>query len=317
MKVLLVDNVNPIAEKILEEANVEAVVMKTPSEDELCKIISDYDGIILRNHTHVTRKVMDCAGKLKVIARAGVGVDNIDVDCATEKGIWVINSPDGNTEATAEHTIAMILAVSRKIPQAYELLKTGVYERTQFVGNEVFGKKLGIIGLGKIGSRVAEIAKVLGMDILVFDPYADSDKIKNSGYKKYENFDEILADSDYITVHVPKNKNTLNLINKDNIYKIKKGAKIINCARGGIVNEVALKEAVQSGHISGAALDVFVEEPEIKDCPLYQCSNSIIMVPHLGASTVEAQTKVAKDMGEQIVAIFNGHKPKTPVNKLI
>ena len=317
MKVLLVDNVNPIAEKILEEANVEAVVMKTPSEDELCKIISDYDGIILRNHTHVTRKVMDCAGKLKVIARAGVGVDNIDVDCATEKGIWVINSPDGNTEATAEHTIAMILAVSRKIPQAYELLKTGVYERTQFVGNEVFGKKLGIIGLGKIGSRVAEIAKVLGMDILVFDPYADSDKIKNSGYKKYENFDEILADSDYITVHVPKNKNTLNLINKDNIYKIKKGAKIINCARGGIVNEDALKEAVQNGHISGAALDVFVEEPEIKDCPLYQCSNSIIMVPHLGASTVEAQTKVAKDMGEQIVAIFNGHKPKTPVNKLI
>ena len=317
MKVLLVDNVNPIAEKILEEANVEAVVMKTPSEDELCKIISDYDGIILRNHTHVTRKVMDCAGKLKVIARAGVGVDNIDVDCATEKGIWVINSPDGNTEATAEHTIAMILAVSRKIPQAYELLKTGVYERTQFVGNEVFGKKLGIIGLGKIGSRVAEIAKVLGMDILVFDPYADSDKIKNSGYKKYENFDEILADSDYITVHVPKNKNTLNLINKDNIYKIKKGAKIINCARGGIVNEVALKEAVQSGHISGAALDVFVEEPEIKDCPLYQCSNSIIMVPHLGASTVEAQTKVAKDMAEQIVAIFSGQKPKTPVNKLI
>ncbi len=317
MKVLLVDNVNPIAEKILEEANVEAVVMKTPSEDELCKIISDYDGIILRNHTHVTRKVMDCAGKLKVIARAGVGVDNIDVDCATEKGIWVINSPDGNTEATAEHTIAMILAVSRKIPQAYELLKTGVYERTQFVGNEVFGKKLGIIGLGKIGSRVAEIAKVLGMDILVFDPYADSDKIKNSGYKKYENFDEILADSDYITVHVPKNKNTLNLINKDNIYKIKKGAKIINCARGGIVNEDALKEAVQNGHISGAALDVFVEEPEIKDCPLYQCSNSIIMVPHLGASTVEAQTKVAKDMAEQIVAIFNGHKPKTPVNKLI
>ena len=317
MKVLLVDNVNPIAEKILEQANVEAVVMKTPSEDELCKIISDYDGIILRNHTHVTRKVMDCAGKLKVIARAGVGVDNIDVDCATEKGIWVINSPDGNTEATAEHTIAMILAVSRKIPQAYELLKTGVYERTQFVGNEVFGKKLGVIGLGKIGSRVAEIAKVLGMDILVFDPYADSDKIKNSGYKKYENFDEILADSDYITVHVPKNKNTLNLINKDNIYKIKKGAKIINCARGGIVNEDALKEAVQNGHISGAALDVFVEEPEIKDCPLYQCSNSIIMVPHLGASTVEAQTKVAKDMAEQIVAIFNGQKPKTPVNKLI
>ena len=133
MKVLLVDNVNPIAEKILEEANVEAVVMKTPSEDELCKIISDYDGIILRNHTHVTRKVMDCAGKLKVIARAGVGVDNIDVDCATEKGIWVINSPDGNTEATAEHTIAMILAVSRKIPQAYELLKKNNQRTCRFI----------------------------------------------------------------------------------------------------------------------------------------------------------------------------------------
>ncbi len=317
MKVLIVDKVNEIAEHILTEANIDTVIMNTPSAEELSKIIADFDGIILRNHTHIDKEILECAKKLKVIARAGVGVDNIDVPAATAKGVWVINSPNGNTEATAEHTIAMLLALSRNIPQAYEHLKGGVFERNQFIGNEVSGKTLGIVGFGKIGSRVAEIAKVLGMNIYVYDPFADADKIAELGYKKYDTLEALLPVLDYLTVHVPKNKDTINLIDENNIYKIKKGARIINCARGGIINESALKAAVLDGHIIGAALDVFVSEPDITSSPLYNCSDRIIIVPHLGASTIEAQTKVAEDVASQMRDIFSGDLPKTPVNKII
>lgn len=317
MKVLLVDNVNEIAEKILKEANIEPVVNNNLSKEELFKVITGYDGIILRNHTQITKELLDNAQNLKIIARAGVGVDNIDIDAATDKKIWVVNSPDGNTEATAEHTIAMLLALSRNIPQAYEHLKNGVFERAPFMGNEVYGKNLGIAGYGRIGSRVAEIAKVLGMNIFIFDPFANKAKIETLGYQLFDNLEEMLAKLDYLTVHVPKNKNTLDMINADNIYKLKKGAKIVNCARGGIVNESALKDAIINGHISGAALDVFVDEPEVKKCPLYGISEKIIMVPHLGASTIEAQTKVAEDVVRQTVSVLNGEQPKTPVNKFI
>lgn len=316
MKVLIVDNVCKVAEEIFTLAEIEAVVMKTPSHEELCKIIKDFDGIVLRNMTKMTKEVLDCAQNLKIIARAGVGVDNIDVDYAAKKGVWVVNSPDGNTEATAEHTIAMLLAAARNIPQAYESLKGGKFERSKFLGNELSCKTLGVIGLGKIGTRVAEIAKVLGMNIAVFDPFADEKRVNGLGYKKYENLDDILPVCDFITVHVPKNKNTTDLINSDNIYKIKKGARLINCARGGIINETALIEALQNGHIAGAALDVFVDEPDITNSPLYQQSEKLIMVPHLGASTIEAQVKVAKDVSEQTVDVLNGKSPKTPVNKL-
>lgn len=316
MKVLIVDNVNEIAEKVLKDANIEIVVNNNLSKDELLKVIADYDGIILRNHTQITKELLDNAKNLKIIARAGVGVDNIDVEAASDKKIWVVNSPDGNTEATAEHTIAMLLALSRNIPQAYEHLKKGVFDRAPFMGNEVYGKALGIAGFGRIGSRVAEIAKVLGMKILVFDPFANKDKIENLGYKFFNNLEEMLELSDYLTVHVPKNKNTLDMINSNNIYKLQKGAKIVNCARGGIINEIALKEAILNGHISGAALDVFVDEPEITKCPLYGISEKILIVPHLGASTIEAQTKVAEDVARQVVSVLNGEIPKTPVNKL-
>lgn len=316
MKVLIVDNVCSIAEEIFTDAGIEPVVMKTPSNEELCKIIKDFEGIVLRNTTKITKEVLDCAPNLKIIARAGVGVDNIDVDYAAKKGVWVVNSPDGNTEATAEHTIAMLLAVARNIPQAYESLKGGKFERSKFMGNELLGKTLGVIGLGKIGTRVAEIAKVLGMNIIVFDPFADKKRVNDLGYKKNENLDGFLPVCDFITVHVPKNKNTTDLINSDNIYKIKKGACLINCARGGIINETALLEALKNGHIAGAALDVFVDEPDILNSPLYQQSERLIMVPHLGASTIEAQVKVAKDVSEQAVDVLNGKSPKTPVNKL-
>lgn len=313
MKVLIVDNVNEIAEKILHEAGIEPVVMKTPSPEKLMEIIPEYDAIILRNMTKVTADVIEAAKNLKIIARAGVGVDNIDVTYAYKKGIVVVNSPDGNTEATAEHTIAMLLALSRNIPQAYESMHEGKFERAQFVGCELLGKTLGVIGYGKIGSRVAEIAKAFKMDVIVFDPFADKNKVLSGGAKYIENLEDLLANSDYITVHVPKNKQTTDLINKDNIYKIKKGAKIINCARGGIINEAALKESLQQKHLTGAALDVIVDEPDVISSPLYHCSDNIIMVPHLGASTKEAQIKVAEDVARQTVDVLSGKPAKTPV----
>lgn len=313
MKVLIVDNVNEIAEKILQNAGIEPVVMKTPSHEHLVEIIREYDGIILRNMTKVTADVIDAAKNLKIIARAGVGVDNIDVAYANKKGIVVVNSPDGNTEATAEHTIAMLLALSRNIPQAYESMHAGKFERAQFVGCELLGKTLGVIGYGKIGSRVAEIAKAFKMDVIVFDPFADKNKVLSGGAKYIENLEDLLANSDYITVHVPKNKQTTDLINKDNIYKIKKGAKIINCARGGIINEAALKESLQQKHLTGAALDVIVDEPDVINSPLYHCSDNIIMVPHLGASTKEAQIKVAEDVARQTADVLSGKPAKTPV----
>lgn len=316
MKVLVTDNVNAIAEEILKKEGIEAVVMKTPQSEMLCEIIKDFDGIIVRNSTKLTKEVLDCAKNLKIIARAGVGVDNIDVDYAAEKGIWVVNSPNGNTEATAEHTIAMLLSLARKIPQAYETIKDGRFERSKFLGTELLGKTLGIAGFGKIGKRVAEIAKVFGMEILVYDPFAEKDFVEGFGYKKYDDLDLMLPFCDFLTVHVPKNKETVDLINSENIYKLKKGARLINCARGGIINECALVEAVKNSHIAGAALDVFVDEPEITKCPLYNASENLILVPHLGASTYEAQIKVAKDTAEQVCVVLKGGLPKTPVNKI-
>lgn len=316
MKVLIVDNVSEVAAEILNSAGIEPVVMKTPSSDELCNIIKDFDGIIVRNATKVTRDVLDCAKNLKIIARAGVGVDNIDVPAATEKGVWVVNSPNGNTEATAEHTIGMMIALSRKIPQAYQSMYEGKFERSKFVGCELSGKTLGIIGFGKIGSRVAEIAKVLGMTIIVFDPYADKAKADEFGFKLVKNIDDMLPDCDFLTVHVPKNNDTVDLINSENIYKMKKCARIINCARGGIINETALSKALCDGYIAGAALDVFTDEPNVTESVLYKCSENLIMVPHLGASTIEAQVKVAKDVAEQMAQVLNGGMPKTPVNKI-
>lgn len=316
MKVLVTDNVNAVAEEILKNAGIEAVVMKTQQPENLCEIIKDFDGIIIRNSTKLTKEILDCAKNLKIIARAGVGVDNIDVEYAAKKGIWVVNSPDGNTEATAEHTIAMLLALARKIPQAFETLKDGKFERSKFLGTELWGKTLGIAGFGKIGKRVAEIAKILGMEILVYDPFADKALVENFGYRKYDNFDEMLSKCDFLTVPCAKNKETLDLINSENIYKLKKGARIINCARGGIINECALVEAVKNSHIAGAALDVFVDEPEITKCPLYNASENLILVPHLGASTYEAQIKVAKDTAEQVCDVLKGGLPRTPVNKI-
>ena len=315
MKVLITDKINQKAVDIVS-AVAEVDNLPTMSEDELVDVIGKYDALLVRSQTKVTEKIINAASNMKIIGRAGVGVDNIDVTAATEKGIWVVNSPNGNTEATAEHTIGMMLALSRKIPQACASVNDGKFERAKFLGCELLGKTLAIIGFGKIGSRVAEIAKVLGMNIIVYDPFATRENVEACGCKKVDTVEELLPICDYLTVHVPKNKDTIDLINAENIYKMKKGAMIVNCARGGIINECELANALSQGHISGAAIDVFVDEPNITACPLYKASENLIMVPHLGASTIEAQVKVAKDVAQQLTEVLKGGKPTTPVNKL-
>lgn len=316
MKVLVTDKINAVAKEIIEKANgVEVDILPTMGEDELSEKIKEYDALMVRSQTKVTKKIIENSN-LKIIGRAGVGVDNIDVASATEKGIIVVNSPDGNTYAAAEHTIAMMMAVSRNIPQACASAKAGKWEKSKFTGNEVFGKTLGVIGFGKIGRHVAHVANALGMKIIVSDPYAKAEDVKALGFEYVENRDELWGKCDYITIHTPKNKETIHMINKDTISKMKKGIKIINCARGGIIDEEALKAGIESGQISGAAIDVYENEPDIASSPLLTVNGNIVLTPHLGASTKEAQIKVAVDVANQIKDVLTGGKAKTPVNKI-
>ncbi|MGN0015057.1 MAG: hydroxyacid dehydrogenase, partial [Candidatus Gastranaerophilaceae bacterium] len=299
MKVLITDKINESAGKLLDGV-AEAVFLPTMSEDELCNIIGEYDALMVRSQTKVTKKIIDAGKNLKIIGRAGVGVDNIDIEAATQKGILVVNSPDGNTNAAAEHTIALMLAMSRNVPTAAISTKAGNWERSKFTGVEVFGKTLGIIGFGKIGSHVAKVAIALGMNVLVSDPYTSEQTVEKAGAKYVRNLDDLWGVCDYITVHVPKTRETLHLINRDTISKMKKGVRLINCARGGIIDEPALKEALESGQVASAAIDVYENEPDMSKCPLCSCNSNVVLTPHLGASTKEAQINVAIDVAEQI-----------------
>ena len=313
MKVLITDKINETAKKIIDEA-AQGVILPTMSEDELCNIIGEYDALMVRSQTKVTAKVIEAGKKLKIIGRAGVGVDNIDLEAATKKGIIVVNSPDGNTNAAAEHTVALMLAMSRNIAGAAASTKQGKWERSKFTGHEVFGKTLGIIGFGKIGHHVAEAAKALGMKLVVFDPYTTKEVVEKFGAKYAQTPDEIWPVCDYITVHVPKNKETMHMINKETISKMKKGVRLINCARGGIIDETALAEALESGNVAQAAVDVFEGEPNIENSPLVKTSGDILLTPHLGASTEEAQLKVAEDVAEQIRDVLSGGSARSAVN---
>ncbi len=313
MKVLITDKINETAKNIVDEA-VLGVILPTMQEDELCKVIGEYDALMVRSQTKVTRKVIEAGKNLKIIGRAGVGVDNIDLEAATQNGIIVVNSPDGNTNAAAEHTVALMLAMSRNIAKAAASTKQGLWERSKFTGHEVYGKTLGVIGFGKIGHHVAEAAKAMGMKILVCDPYTTKEVVEKFGAKYVESLDELWPQCDYITVHVPKTKETLHMINKETISKMKKGVRLINCARGGIIDEQALAEALESGHVAQAAVDVFETEPEIKDSPLVKTTGDILLTPHLGASTEEAQLKVAEDVAEQIRDVLKGGSARSAVN---
>ncbi len=313
MKVLITDKINESAGEIIKGV-AEPVFMPTMAEDELCKVIGDFDAIMVRSQTKLTAKVLEAAKKLKIAGRAGVGVDNIDIEAATKHGIIVVNSPDGNTNAAAEHTIALMLASARNIAAAAKSTKEGKWERSKFTGVEVFGKTLGVIGFGKIGSHVAKVAVALGMNVIVSDPFTSKETVEKIGAKYVNSLDEIWANADFITVHVPKTPETVNLINKETFKKVKKGVRLVNCARGGIINEHDLKEALDEGIVASAALDVYESEPDITKCELVNCDKNVVLTPHLGASTKEAQLNVAIDVAEQIRDVLSGGNAKAAVN---
>lgn len=315
MKVLVTDKINEIAKNILLEGkNIEVDVLPTMQEDELSQKIADYDALMIRSETKVTKKILEAGKKLKIVGRAGVGVDNVDVETATQKGVIVVNSPDGNTTAAAEHTVALMLSMARNIPAAVASTKQGLWERSKFTGSEVFGKTLGVIGLGKIGSHVAKVALALGMKVIVCDPYTTKETVEALGCEYVAHLDDFWGRCDFISVHAPKTRETTHLINKNSINRMKKGVKIINCARGGIIDETALKEALESGQVSAAAIDVYEAEPDIKSSPLLNVEGNVVLTPHLGASTSEAQLNVAIDVAHQIKDVLTGGSATSAVN---
>jgi D-3-phosphoglycerate dehydrogenase len=296
-KVLIADKLSPAAVAIFKERGVEADVKTGLSKEELLKIVDQYDGMAIRSATKVTADVIKAAKNLKVVGRAGIGVDNVDIPAATAAGVIVMNTPFGNSITTAEHAIAMIMALARDLPAANASTQAGKWEKNRFMGTEVYGKTLGLIGAGNIGSIVADRAKGLKMHVVAFDPFLSSERAATLGVEKVE-LNELLARADFITLHTPLTNETRNNISADAINKMKKGARVINCARGGLVDEAALKAALDSGHLAGAALDVFEEEPA-KTNILFG-NEKVIATPHLGASTEEAQENVALQVAEQI-----------------
>jgi len=311
MKVLISDNLSTCGVDILKKAGLEVEFRSKTTVEEIEKMIGDYDALIIRSATKVTAGLLEKAAKLKIVGRAGSGLDNVDIPAATKKGIVVMNTPGGNTVTTAEHTIGMIFASARMIPQAYSSMKAGKWEKKKFEGVELFDKTLGIIGLGAIGGVVANRCTALGMKVLAFDPFISTEKAKQLGIELAD-LETIYKRSDFITLHTPKTKETAGLINKDTIAKMKDGVRIINCARGGIVNEADLYEALKTGKVAGAAFDVFEKEPP-ENHPLMTLDN-FIATPHLGASTLEAQENVATAVAEQIVDYLIAGTVRNAVN---
>lgn len=311
-KVLVSD---PLSEEGLyplhEAEGIEVIVDTGLSESALLERIQDVDALLVRSQTQVTAEVIQNGKNLKVIGRAGVGVDNIDLKAATENGVIVVNAPNGNINSAAEHTMAMIMSLARNIPQAYNSLKNNKWDRKSYVGVELKGKTLGIVGLGRIGTEVATRAKGQRMNVIAYDPFFTAEKAEQMGIG-YGTLDDVLKAADFITVHTPLLKETRHIINKDAFEKMKNNVRIVNCARGGIIDEEALYDAIVNKKVAGAALDVFEEEP-ITDHKLLEL-NEVIATPHLGASTVEAQENVAIDVSEDVVKILSGGLALHPVN---
>src|SRR5580658_4804752 len=296
-RVLISDALSPRAVEIFAERGVETDVMTGLSPDELKKIIGKYDGLAVRSATKVTKALLELADNLKVIGRAGIGVDNVDVPAATQRGIVVMNTPLGNSITTAEHAIALMFALARQLPAADRSTQAGKWEKSRFMGVELYGKTLGVIGCGNIGSIVADRALGLKMKVVAYDPFLSAERAVALGVEKVE-LDDLLARADFITLHTPLTDATRNLLDAKALAKTKKGVRIINCARGGLIVEEDLKAALDRGHVAGAALDVFPVEPA-KENVLFG-NEKIIATPHLGASTNEAQENVALQVAEQI-----------------
>src|ERR1700760_3542305 len=296
-KVLIADKLSPAAVAIFKERGVEADVLPGMSKEELIKIVDQYDGIAIRSATKITADVIKAATKLKVVGRAGIGVDNVDIPAATAAGVIVMNTPFGNSITTAEHAISLMLALARELPAANASTQAGKWEKNRFMGVEITGKVLGIIGAGNIGSIVADRARGLKMRVIAFDPYLSEERANDLGIEKVE-LNDLLARADFITLHVPMTAETKNILSADALAKTKKGVRIINCARGGLIDEHALKAAIDNGHVADAALDVFETEPA-KENILFG-NEKVVATPHLGASTSEAQENVALQVAEQI-----------------
>jgi D-3-phosphoglycerate dehydrogenase len=279
--------------------------------EEIAAMVGDYDALVVRSQTQVSAGVIAAGKNLQVIARAGVGIDNVDVEAATQRGIVVVNAPTGNSISAAEHTVALMLALARYIPQANAVLKSGVWKRTDFMGTEVRNKTLGIIGLGSVGSEVARRARGLEMRLIAHDPYISVDHAHNLQVELVS-FEQVLKESDFITLHLPLTESTRELIGTKELSLVKPQVRIINTARGGLINEAALVKAIKNNKVAGAAVDVFPEEPATSSV-LFECDN-IIVTPHLGASTSEAQALVAKDVAVQIVDVLKGQPARYAVN---
>ena len=313
IKVLIADQLSEDGIALLKKEPGLSVDIKTGlSPKDLAEIIGPYEGLVVRSATKVTAEVIAKADHLKVIGRAGVGLDNVDADAATKRGIIVMNVPAGNTISTAEHTMSMLMALARRIPQAHASLRSGQWERSKFVGTELFGKTLGIVGLGKIGTEVAKRAHVFGMRVIAFDPFLSSERAQQLEIQLTD-LKTVYGEADFITVHTPLTAETRHLIGEKEIALMKKGVRLINCARGGIIDEQALHTAIVSGHVAGAALDVFEQEPPPKDHPLIGLEQ-VVVVPHLGASTQEAQLNVAIEVAKQVADALLGRGIRNAVN---
>jgi len=311
-KVLITDPLSEFGiQQLLDASDVEVVRKTNLSPSDLLEIIGDYDALLVRSQTQVTADVFAAGKKLKAVGRAGVGVDNIDINAATQAGVPVINAPDGNTISTAEHSFAMLMAVARNIPQAHKKLADGTWDRKSFQGVELNKKVLGIIGMGRIGSEVAKRAKAFGMTVMGYDPFMTEERAQKMGVTN-ATVDEICRQADFITVHTPLTKETRHIISSREFDKMKDGVRLINCARGGIIDEKALYEAITTGKVAGVALDVYEEEPPV-DNPLIGLPQ-VVHTPHLGASTVEAQENVAVDVSEEILKVLRGQPFKNAVN---
>ena len=298
-KVLISDAMSPAAVQIFKDRGIEVDFQPALGKDKekLAAVVGNFDGLAIRSATKVTSKVLEQARNLKVIGRAGIGVDNVDIPAATARGIIVMNTPFGNSITTAEHAISLMLALARQIPEADASTRAGKWEKNKFMGVEIFGKTLGVVGCGNIGSIVADRATGLRMKVVAFDPFLSQERADNLGVEKVE-VDELFRRADFITLHTPLTDKTRNIINAGAIKSMKKGVRIINCARGGLVDEAALYEALKSGQVAGAAFDVFVTEPATEN-PLFHLPN-VVCTPHLGAATSEAQENVALQIAEQM-----------------
>ena len=312
LKVLVKEKVGDSGVKLLEE-HFDVDLGIDWSNEELAEKIGAYHGILIRSATKMTSELIDAGESLRVIGRAGVGVDNVDVEAATRRGIVVANAPQSNVVTAAEHTMALLLALARNIPQAYASLTSGKWERSKFSGVELYEKTLGILGFGRIGQLVAARARGFGMRVLAFDPFVSAERYRELGVEKAENSEEIYAQADFITVHLPKTPETAGWVDAAAFAKMRDGVRILNVARGGLIDDAALKDALDSGKVGGAALDVFPSEP-ITDYPLFQGYPQVVVTPHLGASTAEATDRAGYQSAEQVVAALTGGVVSTAVN---